>query len=133
MRLVDARCNKCGSPNDPANKFCASCGARFVPRPEPVSAGEDGLFYCFKHKKEATRVTCGRCEKPICHKCMTVGANGVRCKECARNKVPIRLTGVLHDAGSSVKGAAGSMGARPVWYLYIWTMIIRIIMGFFGR
>jgi len=64
---------------------------------------------------------------------MIVGANGVRCRECARNKVPVRLSGVFHDASRGVRGAARSLGGRPVWYIYIWTMIIRIVMGFFGR
>ena len=130
---MEARCIRCGSPNDPNNRFCAACGVKFEPRPEPVSAGEDGLYFCTKHKKETTRVTCGRCEKPICHRCMVVGANGVRCHECARNKIPVRLGGVVHDATSGIGKSVGSMGTRPIWYLYIWSFIIRIIMGFFGR
>ena len=130
---MEAKCSRCGSANDPANKFCSACGAKFVPVAPAVLAGEDGLYYCWKHKKETTRVTCGRCEKPICPRCMVVGANGVRCKRCASNRVPIRLTGVVHDATRGISNAAGSMGARPVWYLWIWSMIIRLIMGFFGR
>jgi hypothetical protein len=101
--------------------------------PAPVQAGEDGLYYCANHKKVTTRVTCGRCEKPICDRCMTVGANGVRCRDCARNRTPIRVGGVLHDAGRGVSRTASSLGSRPIWYLWIWTSIIRFIMSFFGR
>src|SRR5580658_385993 len=102
MVTMEARCIKCGAMNAAENKFCASCGAKFRPQPEAVSAGEDGLYYCYRHKREATRVTCGRCEKPICYRCMVVGANGVRCRECARNKVPVRLGGLAHDMSSGI-------------------------------
>jgi hypothetical protein len=125
-----AKCSKCGSEADASVKFCPSCGSKFIPVAPAVNAGEDGLYYCAKHKKTTTRVTC---EKPICDRCMVVGANGVRCLDCARNKIPMRLSGVVHDAGRSVSGAARGLGGRPVWYLYIWTMIIRVIMSFFGR
>jgi len=64
---------------------------------------------------------------------MVVGANGVRCLECAKNRIPVRLSGLVHDAGRSVGGAAQNLGTRPIWYLWLWSMIIRIIMSFFGR
>lgn len=127
------RCARCGSETLEGVKFCPSCGRKFVPQELPVSAGEDGLYRCWRHKKVTTRVTCGRCEKPICERCMTVGANGVRCWECAKNRVPVRFGGLIHDAGRSVGGAAQNLGSRPIWYLWLWSMIIRIIMSFFGR
>lgn len=128
-----AHCSRCGAEAQEGVRFCPACGAKFVPVAPAVSAGEDGLYYCWKHKKVTTRVTCGRCERPICDRCMVVGANGVRCRDCAANRVPVRLSGVLHDASSGVRRAGSSMGTRPIWYLYIWSMIIRLIMGFFGR
>lgn len=123
-----ARCAKCGGENEVVQKFCGQCGAKFSPMPDAVSAGEDGLYYCWKHKKETTRVTCGRCEKPICPQCMIPGPAGVRCRECARNKTPFRPRAVVHGATS----LAGRMNGRTVWWMYIWAMIIRIIGGFFG-
>ena len=128
-----ARCMKCGAENEATNRFCASCGAKFVAVAPAVTAGEDGLYYCYKHKKETTRLTCGRCDRPICTRCARVGANGVRCPDCARNRIPVRVGGVLHDMSSSVGRTASNLGTRPIWYLWIWGMIIRFIMGFFGR
>ena len=38
---------------------------------------------CYKHPKEETRLSCGKCERPICTRCSIVGPAGVRCRECA--------------------------------------------------
>jgi hypothetical protein len=125
----EARCNKCGSLNSATTKFCGFCGAKFVPVAAAVQAGEEGLYYCYKHQKEPTRVTCGRCERPICPKCLVVGPAGVRCKVCAKGRVPMRLRGVAHDAAAGISG----VGANRVWYLLIWAAIIRFFAGLFGR
>ena len=124
-----ARCSVCGGENAADVKFCSHCGKKFIPRPDPVNAGEEGLYFCWKHKKEPTRVSCGRCEKPICTKCLVIGPAGPRCKECARNKIGFRPRALVHRATSSV---GGRIDGRTVWYIYIWTIIIRIIAGFFG-
>ncbi len=39
-------------------------------------------FTCFHHPDRETRVTCGRCERPLCPDCVRHGATGVRCQEC---------------------------------------------------
>ena len=74
-------------------------------------------------------MTCGRCERPICPRCIVVGPAGVRCKVCANGRSPMRVRGVLHDAGASIRG----LDSRKVWYLWIWASIIRFIAGLFGR
>jgi hypothetical protein len=128
------RCSRCGAENSGNPKFCNACGRKFVPLAEPLLVGDEpGLYYCYKHPKETTRVTCGRCERPLCHRCVVIGSVGVRCRQCASNKIPIRMRGVMHDAGRGVRGVGRSIGSRPVWYLWIWSIIIRFIMGFFGR
>lgn len=119
------RCDRCGTPTDAPTKFCGHCGAKFVPRPEPISAGEDGAYYCQKHRKEITRVTCGKCERPICHKCTVMSAAGVRCPECARNRRPLRMRGALHSAAHAI----GPLDQRKVWYLYLLSVIARIFGG----
>lgn len=126
------RCSRCGAENAATTKYCGECGSKFVPRPAAVAVdGDEGAYYCFKHKKEPTRVTCGRCEKPICHKCLIVGPAGVRCRECARRKAPVRIRGVVHDAGRGLGNLGAQIGSRPVWYLWIWMMILNFFRGFF--
>lgn len=39
---------------------------------------------CANHPKELTVVRCGRCEKPICTRCMVDSPVGKKCRECAR-------------------------------------------------
>lgn len=124
------RCSKCGSRVEGPTKFCPDCGAKFVAMPEPVLVGtEEGLYFCSKHVREPTRVTCGRCEKPICPKCMVVGSAGVRCKECAKNRVPMRARGVLHDV---TRGATSSPIAQRVWYMVAFAFVINVIGSIFG-
>jgi hypothetical protein len=41
---------------------------------------------CAKHPNVETNVTCGKCGKPICPKCMVQTPVGMRCKDCARLK-----------------------------------------------
>jgi hypothetical protein len=96
---------------------------------QPVQAGEDGLFFCHKHKREATRVSCGRCERPICPKCMVMSPAGVRCQDCARNRTPVRLRGVLHDVGS---GVTSSPVAQRAWYMVCVMFIMNLFLGIFG-
>ena len=122
------RCSKCQAEVQGTPKFCPACGKKFVPNPAPIAAGEDGVFFCHKHKREATRVTCGRCERPICPKCMVLSAAGVRCKDCARNKVPIRMRGVLHDLGAGAKTPA----AQRVWYMVAIMFVVNLFLGMFG-
>lgn len=124
-----SRCSKCQAEVQGAPKFCPDCGKRFVPNPEPVVAGEDGVYFCHKHKREQTRVTCGKCERPICPKCLVLSPAGVRCKDCSRNRVPVRLRGVAHDVGS---GLTRSPGAQRVWYMVFVMFIVNFFLNIFG-
>ncbi|RYG40582.1 zinc ribbon domain-containing protein [bacterium] len=116
---MTARCSKCGTENPADSRFCRSCGKKFVAIAAPVETGEPGVYFCYKHKKETTRVTCGRCERPLCTRCVTVGANGVRCRECARNRVPMHFGGMVHEVSSSLRRIGRSLIARPYWFYII--------------
>ena len=122
-----AKCDRCGTETENPTKFCGNCGAKFVPRPETVMSGDDGAFFCQRHPREVTRLTCGKCERPICTRCLVMSPAGVRCRDCARNRVPISARGVLHDA----KSAISPMDGRKIWYLYILSWIARFFGGWF--
>jgi hypothetical protein len=41
------------------------------------------LMQCYRHPRVETGVSCGRCDRPICPKCMVAGPAGMRCPDCA--------------------------------------------------
>ena len=113
------RCPKCDAAMEPTAEVCPSCGERVVPQYTPEPAGDEkGLFLCYRHKKEKTRLRCGRCGRAICPDCAIIGPAGPRCPECGRNKVPVRARGVLHDVAASFKG----LFAGP--YRYIFAIVL---------
>ena len=43
----------------------------------------NGYMYCYRHPKTETAVRCGKCDRPICPRCMVPGPAGMRCPDCA--------------------------------------------------
>jgi len=119
------RCSSCGSENPQPQKFCGECGKPFVAREDVRVEGKSGAYYCARHRKVETRVLCGRCEKPVCPSCAVYGPVGVRCRDCAKSRVPVRPMGVIHGAGRELE-------RRPVWYLAIWIFLVAIVTNLFG-
>jgi hypothetical protein len=67
---------------------------------------------CAKHPNEITYVRCGRCEKPICVRCMVDTPVGKRCRECAQNRTHLsestpRQVGLAFIAALAVALPAG--------------------------
>ena len=52
---------------------------------------------CYRHPNRETGVRCSNCERPICPDCMTSTPVGMRCPECARQKVKVRGIGSTRD------------------------------------
>ena len=48
--------------------------------------GESGTLRCARHPNTETVLRCGRCETPICPRCMVATPVGARCPTCARVK-----------------------------------------------
>lgn len=125
-------CWHCQAENPTENQFCGKCGKVMEAKPEAVAVeGQPGVYYCARHKKETTRVRCGKCETPICTRCMVHGPAGVRCRDCARNRVPIRARGVLHEVGRTMENGAQGAG-RVVWYMVLINFVVSLFSGLFG-
>jgi hypothetical protein len=69
---------------------------------------------CYRHPKVETAVSCGKCDRPICTKCMIPGPAGMRCPECASLRGsalyqihPSRL--VLAIVAGLISGVIGAM------------------------
>jgi hypothetical protein len=86
--------------------------------------------YCQRHRKEVTRVHCGRCDRPICHRCTVMSAAGVRCHDCARHRSPIRARGVAHGVLTTLRG----IDLRKAWYLYLFAFVLlSMVLRFFSQ
>jgi hypothetical protein len=46
-------------------------------------------MFCANHPTIETNVRCGKCEKPICPRCMVNTPVGQRCRECGLQRSPI--------------------------------------------
>jgi hypothetical protein len=44
----------------------------------------EGRLECFYHPGTETALRCGKCERPICARCVVFTPVGARCRECAR-------------------------------------------------
>ena len=47
---------------------------------------------CANHPQVQTVVSCGRCDKPLCPRCMIFASVGVRCRDCAQLRRPPQYT-----------------------------------------
>lgn len=84
-------------------------------------------MFCARHQKVETGLACGRCETPICPKCMVMTDVGARCPTCApRRKMPQLEIGplyLLRGAAAAVV-AGGALGG-------LWALLLPGSYGFF--
>ena len=73
--------------------------------------------YCARHPQNETGLRCGRCDTPICPRCMVHAGVGIRCPECAAN--PQRTIGRQAEiAAAAARGKAPpkESAGRNYWY-----------------
>jgi hypothetical protein len=74
----------------------------------------EGATYCARHPNVETYLRCGRCETPICPRCLVQTPVGARCRDCANvTRLPtFNITPVFFARGL---GAAAVAGAVVGW------------------
>ncbi|MBI1333854.1 MAG: zinc-ribbon domain-containing protein [Armatimonadetes bacterium] len=112
-------CPRCGRQNEDDVRFCGRCGLDLVEYEQHQArpATEDTM-YCYRHPKEATNLSCGRCGKPICTKCAVIGPAGPRCPDCAKQNVTVRPAAVIHEAKRAVTGI-GRLGPYGIYIVVL--------------
>src|SRR5262245_863607 len=55
----------------------------------PPSTTESEVTMCARHPDVETALRCGRCDTPICPRCMVFTPGGTRCPDCAMLRRPI--------------------------------------------
>ena len=123
-------CPRCGRQNEDDVQFCGRCGLNIVEyEKHQTRPSSDDTMFCYRHPKEATNLSCGRCGKPICTKCAIIGPAGPRCPECAKNNIAFRPAAVIYGA----KKGASSFTRMGPWGIYLAVMILVTIIGAFSR
>lgn len=91
-------CGRCGKENEEGRETCARCGSPLDTVPAATAPEEGPSHFCHWHPRTATDLSCGRCGKFVCTKCVRLGPAGPRCKECARSGVSLRPAGIAYEA-----------------------------------
>jgi hypothetical protein len=100
-----------------------------MPTEEPVAA------HCASHPAVETYLRCGRCETPICPRCMIMTPVGARCRGCARlKKLPMfelrprdYLRGLLGGASAAAFGAV-VLASIPARGFFSW--LLMLLLGY---
>ncbi len=111
-------CHSCGADSAPEARFCASCGSTLealdqtTPPPQP----EYEIHYCAFHPNVETGLSCNRCEKYICPRCMVQSSVGARCRECAQvRRLPTFDVKPVYYLRGSVVGILVALVTGVIW------------------
>jgi hypothetical protein len=82
---------------------------------------------CAAHPNVETNLRCGKCDKPICPRCIVETPVGARCRECARvNKLPtFKVSGKYY-----IRAAGTALGMAVVTGL-IWGFVEAFLSSYF--
>ena len=83
---------------------------------------------CATHPSVETELTCGRCDKPICPRCLVQTPVGARCRQCAGVR---RLPTFEVSPAYAARGLAASLVAGAVVGA-VWAGLLSNNLGFVG-
>jgi len=83
---------------------------------------------CATHPNVETELTCGRCDKPICPRCLVQTPVGARCRQCAGVR---RLPTFEVSPAYAARGLAASLVAGAVVGA-VWAGLLSNNLGFVG-
>ena len=90
--------------------------------------------YCAAHPKVETYLRCGRCETPICPRCLVQTPVGSRCRACARvRRLPtydVQPRFLLRGAAAGL--AAATVGAVLMRFLPLRGFFFLLLGGLYG-
>ncbi|HXH60324.1 MAG TPA: zinc-ribbon domain-containing protein [Fimbriimonadaceae bacterium] len=119
----ETRCPECEAEMPADAEVCPSCGKKVTPQYTPDEVeGESGLYYCYRHRHETTRLRCGRCGRAVCTRCVVIGPAGPRCPDCAKNRIPVSARAVAYEARASLRGVFNGP-SRYVWLILAFSIV----------
>lgn len=91
-----------------------------------MSTEEEAVVHCARHPNVETELRCGRCETPICPRCLVQTPVGARCRDCAGlRRLPTFQVSIRHLVLGM--GAAVAAGAATG---VLWAVMLPERMGF---
>jgi uncharacterized membrane protein len=93
--------------------------------------GAEGVVRCARHPNVETVLRCGRCETPICARCLVATPVGARCPACAR----VKRFGLLLKPAELARSIAFGLGVAAfgtliVGYIPFLGLLGYMLMGF---
>jgi len=78
---------------------------------------------CATHPKVETNLRCGKCDKPICPKCLVQTPVGARCPDCAKlGKLPTYRVSIKHYLRAAGTGLGMAVVCGAAWGAIIGTV-----------
>ncbi|MBI1885118.1 MAG: hypothetical protein HYS09_02185 [Chloroflexi bacterium] len=75
---------------------------------------------CARHPKVETELACGRCETPICPRCVVMTDVGARCPQCAPRRPPLlQEVGPRYFLQAAAAAMAGGAALGALWGLML--------------
>lgn len=103
-----------------------------------MSAQDGGTVTCARHPDFETALACGRCETPICPRCLVYTPGGTRCPDCAQLRRPpmyelaaadyARAVGVAAVVAAPL-GFAGALLFPPSPAIGLFSLLFALLAG----
>ena len=98
----------------------------------PVS-DQENVTYCATHPNVETYLRCGRCDTPICPKCLVQTPVGARCRQCAHlQKLPLFSVSPTYYARAAGAGLGLALAAAAVYAMIVITVPITSFLALMG-
>ena len=92
-----------------------------------------GETRCARHQGEATRLRCGRCNDPICPRCLVQSPVGARCPKCAVIGRPTLVIATARDLLQAFGAAVVIGAAQGAIIAYILSFLFSFVsLGILG-
>jgi hypothetical protein len=80
----------------------------------------EGIMECAKHPRVDTYVRCGRCDRPICPRCMVASPVGMRCRGCAYQRSPLNQASAIQYLRAGVAALVAGVALGWMSLLLFW-------------
>jgi hypothetical protein len=95
------------------------------------ASDQSGTLRCARHPQTETVLRCGRCETPICARCMVLSPVGARCPTCAQVKrFPLLLRPAELARAAAYGGLAAALGTLVLTFIPFLGIIGYAALGF---